>query len=113
MNNTLGIIDMKIVKTQEFFNEFKGYDIAVWETRGGLFYLKEFNEITFVEAGTIFRGKGVMLLGKRDLTAFTVECENGFGFDKVGGDKSYWVDKINEKEAAVIIYKNNEEAQFK
>ena len=45
-----------------------------------------------------------MLTGSRSCNTFAVECNKGFGFSPLGSDESYWIDKINEEDTAVVVY---------
>jgi hypothetical protein len=102
-SNSLKILDMKIEKMPDFLDDFMGEALTVFSDRNVLFSIDQLSEIKFVE--NIFdSAKAIVLFGSSDDFKFAVDVDHGFGFVAKSGDKKYWVDKINEKEAAVIVY---------
>lgn len=102
--NSLGVINMKVVKTIEFLSDFIGQTLTVWGGLGGLYCIEEFKELRFADEKTLFKEKGIVLTGSRSCNTFAVECNKGFGFSPLGSDESYWIDKINEEDTAVVVY---------
>ncbi len=109
MKNTLNIKEMKIVNTEEFLNQFIGKSLTFWVGHMPiLFGLSELKSVEFTDGDEddimlIFRG--------RPNEAFGVGIKNGFGMKIQGSTTSYWVDKINKDEAAVIVYSSEEESE--
>ena len=109
--NTLGIIDMKIVKTREFFSDFHEQTLTIWTMDGGLYAIEGFIGEVFVEKKVIFPEPAIVLKGASEGNAFSIECHRGFGITPSRSDKSYWIDKVNSKEAAIIVYKRNDKVE--
>ena len=107
--NTLGIIDMKIVKTREFFRDFHEQTLTIWTMDGGLYAIEGFVGEVFVKKKAIFTEPAIVLKGVHDGNTFAIECHRGFGIAPYRSDKSYWIDKVNSEDAAVIVYKRNDE----
>ena len=103
--NSIGVIDVKVVKTVEFLSDFIGQKLTVWGSGlDGLYCIEEFRELRFTKKNYIFRGEGIVLMGSNSCNTFAVECNRGFGFTVQNSDRSYWIDKVNEEDAVVIIY---------
>jgi hypothetical protein len=104
VDNSLDIVDMGITQT-EFLTQFIGKSLTVWgSSLDALYWIEEFAEVSFTEENTLFQEKGVVLKGSSH-AAFATECHKGFGFSELGSDTKYWIDKINQQELALIIYK--------
>ena len=107
--NTLRVVDMQVSNTIKFFSDFIDQDLVIWSACGAFYDIKKFNEIRFTKKNSLFTNEGIVLSGFDGCSTFAVECNKGFGFSVVNGNRNYWVDKINEKEVAVIVYKRKEE----
>lgn len=102
--NTLQIKDMKIVRTQEFLKQFMGKPLTFWVGHEPiLFGISEPRSVKFIDKDDdpmiIFQGK--------PNEAFGAGFNYGFGLKIRGEQMEYWVDKINEEEAAVIVYSSD------
>jgi hypothetical protein len=106
--NTLDIIDMTIMKTSKFFNDLQGQTITIWTMDGGLYMIENFNKALFVEKGVIFPNDAIVLKSGSYRSGFSIECHRGFGITPTQSDKSYWVDKVNSEDIAVIVYKRHD-----
>jgi hypothetical protein len=102
-SNSLGILDMRIERMPDFLDDFIGETLTVFSDRNVLFSIDQLSEIKFVD-NLFDTGKAIILFGSNEDFKFAVDVDHGFGFVAKSRDKKYWIDKINEKEAAVIVY---------
>ena len=105
--NTLGIKEMEVVKTREFFEQYVGKVLTFWIGVGPIYFsLGKIREIVFRSLSST---QIIMFFGTSDNIKFAVGVNNGFGFKVEGISGGVWVDKVNEEEAAVIVYEPEEE----
>lgn len=109
--NTLGIIDMKIMDTKEFFRNLYGKTITIWTMDGALYAIEHFVTETFVKKKEIFQQPAIVLKGAGEGETFAIECYKGFGISPFRGKESYWIDKVNSKDIAIIVYERNNEVK--
>lgn len=100
--NTLGIKEMKIVKTKEFLERYTGVPLVFWVGREPFYFSIDYLSKTMLVP--LKTKKVVVFFGSNDKIKFGADINHGFGFRRVGDDESIWVDKMNEEEMAVIIY---------
>ena len=100
--NTLGIKEMKIVKTKEFFEQYLEKNLTFWIGVEPIYFsIGKIREIIFRSLSST---EVIMFFGVSDNIKFAVGVNNGFGFKVEGISGGVWVDKANEEEAAVIVY---------
>ena len=100
--NTLGIKEMEVVKTREFFEQYVGKVLTFWIGVGPIYFSPgKIREIVFRPLSST---QVIMFFGTSDNIKFAVGVNNGFGFKVEGISGGVWVDKVNEEEAAVIVY---------
>lgn len=101
-DNTLGIKEMKVVKTKEFFEKYIGKVLVFWVGAEPIYFsIGEIKEIQF----KCFSSTEVMIFfGISDDVKFAVGVNSGFGFKAKEDNEHFWVDRVNEEEAAVIVY---------
>ena len=103
--NTLGILDMKIVKTADFMKRFEGEDLIVWFNNTTAVNVAEFSRYSFFnmdEKGPP-EDRWLVLVGRGNSQTL-IKADSGFGFKVVGVPEKNWIDKMNEDEMAVIVY---------
>lgn len=102
--NTLGIKEMKVVKTKEFFEQYLGKTLTFWIGVEPIYFSPgKIREIVFRSLSST---KVIMFFGTSDNIKFAVGVNNGFGFKVKESNEHIWVDKVNEEEAAVIVYES-------
>lgn len=102
--NTLGIKEMKVVKTKEFFEQYLGKTLTFWIGVEPIYFSPgKIREIVFRSLSST---KVIMFFGTSDNIKFAVGVNRGFGFKVEGISGGVWVDRANEEEAAVIVYES-------
>jgi hypothetical protein len=100
--NTLGIKEMEVVKTREFFEQYVGKVLTFWIGVEPIYFsLGKIREIVFRALSST---QVIMFFGTSDNIKFAVGVNNGFGFKVEESNEHIWVDKVNEEETAVIVY---------
>lgn len=100
--NSLNVKDMKIAKTQEFLKQFMGKPLTFWVGHEPiLFGLSELRSVKFIDEDD---GDPMIVFQGNPNEAFAAGLSYGFGLKIKGEHVQYWIDKINEEEAAVIVY---------
>ena len=94
---------MKIVDTKQYLESLYGKFLTIWIDGGALFSIDKFSSYKIINSvGTI--EKNVVLFGSSSNVKFMVKSFHGFGFKVKGSQEHVWVDKMNEKEMAIIVY---------
>ena len=100
--NTLGIKEMKVVKTKEFFGQYIGKNLTFWIGVEPIYFaIGKIREIIFRSLSST---KVIMFFGISDNIKFAVGVNTGFGFKVEESNEHIWVDKVTEEETAVIVY---------
>ncbi len=103
--NTLGVKEMKVMKTSEFDELFIGKSVTFWIGKEpiyfGLFVLE-------IEVSDIGGKECIVFFGESNNDKFAVEFGYGFGIKVKGERMHYWVDSMNRDEATVIVYEISE-----
>jgi hypothetical protein len=107
IENTLGIKEMRIVKTMEYFNQYIGKPMIFWIGHNPVYY--SIDSLTEVKIVPLESCVVVVFFGSNDDVKFAVGIDHGFGFRQKGSKDRIWVDKMNETEAAIIVYEQIEE----
>ena len=107
--NTLGIKEMKVVKTKEFFDQYIGKVLTFWIGVEPIYFSPgKIREIVFRSLSST---KVIVFFGISDNIKFAVGVNRGFGFKVEGINGGVWVDRANEEEAAVIVYEPEPEKE--
>ena len=105
-DNTLGIKEMKVVKTKEFFEKYIGKVLVFWVGAEPIYFsIGEIKEIQF----KFFSSKVMIFFGISEDTKFAVGFNSGFGFKVKESNNNFWVDGVNEEETALIVYETKKE----
>lgn len=103
LKNTLGIITMGVYKTPEFMVQFLHKPLVVWANNSSMFYISELADYQITQY-TACEGPFFVFKGKNnEICEFS--SMDGFGFKIFGRSRKFWVDKFNESEMAIIVYK--------
>lgn len=103
--NTLNVKMMGVVNTDDFFGDFIGRPITIWKNTQPFYFSMEMEGYRFETIGN--GGECIIILGSH--STFCCGVDDGFGL-KVQGEKEHtWIDRMNEKEAAIVIYGNADE----
>jgi len=106
--NTLGIREMKIVNTDIFFKQFIGMPVTLWIGRYPIYYsIPDVESIEFVEGMENARSTSIVFFGHSDDSKMAIDINYGFGIKIHGHNEQFWVDKLNAKESAIIVYDTN------
>ncbi|MEM0134500.1 MAG: hypothetical protein QXU18_04640 [Thermoplasmatales archaeon] len=107
----LGIKSMEIVETEKFFQSFADLRLTFWLNDNHVYYM--INKFAGYSFATLpDAGKIIVFFGS-DGDKFGVGMNHGFGFRSTREDEShehFWVDRVDEHEAAVIFYAKQEKS---
>lgn len=102
--NTLNVKRMEIVNTDNFLENFIGMPITIWKNAQPFYFSMENMEGYRFES--IGSGECIIIFGYR--SAFCCGIDDGFGLKVRGKKEHVWVDRMNRKEMAIIIYDNTD-----
>jgi hypothetical protein len=109
IENTLGIKEMKIVKTMEYFNKYMGKSLTFWVGNSPIYYcIDTLTAIRIVPLGSHIV---IIFFGSNDDIKFAVGIDNGFGFRQKGSKDNIWIDKLSQTEMAIIVYEQIEDKE--
>ena len=102
LKNTLGIKEMKIVESVGYFDQYIGKPMVFWVSNSPIYY--SIDTLTEVKIAPLETCVAVVFFGSNNDIKFAVDMDHGFGFREKGANDHIWVDKMNQKEMAVIVY---------
>jgi hypothetical protein len=106
--NTLGVKEMKIVSTEKFLRQFLGKAVTFWVGAEPIFFsLSSVVAIKLVDLGEK-PIRSVVFFGISE-TMFAIDVNLGFGLNIQGHNNKIWVDRMNEKDTAIIVYSSDED----
>lgn len=102
LKNTLGIKKMKIVESVGYFDQYIGKPMVFWVSNSPIYY--SIDSLTEVKIVPLESCVAVVFFGSSNDIKFAVDMDHGFGFREKWAKDHIWVDKMNQKEMAVIVY---------
>ena len=101
--NTLDIVRMEVIETTPFLDSFVGQPVTFWVGREPIYY--SLSKVTGYKFLLLAKDKRtIIFFGNDDHDKFGIDVNYGFGVRIQGTKNDYWIDKINEKEVALIQY---------